>query len=200
MGKTGRGGWPSAVTVPNLLSLLRMALIPLFVIAILEGEPMRALAIFVVAGVTDALDGALARLFGQQSLLGMYLDPAADKLLLVSAYVVLAIPGLHQGLLIPAWVTVLVIARDVLIVAVALILYVAAGIPRFPPTMLSKVNTVAQIACVVLVMLSGIEPVFLFSATISVYAVAILTIASGLGYVFRMLRLPSVKPDAGGVG
>ena len=81
----------------------------------------KALLIFLVAGVTDALDGFIARFWGQQSLLGAYLDPIADKLLLTSAYVVLSIPSLNHGAPIPLWVTILVIARDVLIVAVALL-------------------------------------------------------------------------------
>ena len=81
-------------TIPNLLSLLRMGLVPLFIIAVTDGEPRRALVVFVVAGVTDALDGFIARFYHQQTLLGSYLDPVADKMLLTSAYVVLAIPYL----------------------------------------------------------------------------------------------------------
>ncbi len=146
------------MTVPNLLSLFRMGLIPLFVIAILEREPVRALAIFVLAGLTDALDGVLARVLKQQSLLGMYLDPIADKLLLVSAYVLLSIPGSHDGVQIPLWVTVLVFARDLLIVVVALVLHLSMGISRFPPTVLSKLNTIAQVLTVVLVLFRNICP------------------------------------------
>ena len=120
-------------TIPNLLSLLRMGLIPLFIIMVVNGDPPKALLIFLVAGVTDALDGFIARFWKQQSPLGAYLDPMADKLLLTTAYVVLAIPSLnHGGTQIPAWVTILVIARDVLIVAVALVLSLAAGIRNFP--------------------------------------------------------------------
>ncbi|HEV7518959.1 MAG TPA: CDP-alcohol phosphatidyltransferase family protein, partial [Thermoanaerobaculia bacterium] len=92
-------------TIPNLLSILRMGLVPFFIISVLGGEPRRALLIFVAAGITDALDGAIARLYGQQSLLGAYLDPIADKLLLTSAYIILSIPGLHHGTPIPVWVT-----------------------------------------------------------------------------------------------
>jgi hypothetical protein len=102
-----------SLTVPNLLTLARMGLIPFFIIAVLDGQALRALAIFCLAGITDALDGFIARFFGQRSALGAYLDPIADKLLLTSAYVMLAIPGLHSGVLIPIWVTVLVIAPAV---------------------------------------------------------------------------------------
>ena len=107
-------------TIPNLLSLLRMGLIPVFIIAVLNGRATQALLIFVVAGLTDALDGLIARFWSQQSALGAYLDPMADKLLLVSAYATLAVPGVHAGVPIPLWVTVLVITRDVLIVVVSL--------------------------------------------------------------------------------
>ena len=103
-------------TIPNLLSLLRIVLVAPFLLALLRGEPMTALAIIVAAGVSDALDGFIARFFHQQSQLGAYLDPIADKLLLTSAYVALALPGIHPGMRVPAWITLLVLARDVLIV------------------------------------------------------------------------------------
>jgi cardiolipin synthase len=173
------------LTLPNLLSILRMGLIPVFVIAVLDGRPGRALLVFAVAGVTDALDGFIARFWKQQSALGAYLDPAADKLLLVTAYVVLAIPNLHRGLVIPVWVSALVITRDVVIVVMALILYVAGGINRFPPTWISKVNTATQVAAVILVLLSGVEPGVESAATVAVFAVAGLTLLSGVDYLRR---------------
>jgi cardiolipin synthase (CMP-forming) len=178
-----------SLTLPNLLSLARMGLVPFFIIAVIDGEPRRALVLFVVAGVTDVLDGTIARLWHQQSLLGAYLDPIADKLLLTSAYVALSFPSLNHGVQIPVWVTVLVIARDVLIVAVALVLYLAAGVKRFPPSILSKITTVVQVAAVGVVLLSGLaedlEPV----AIGVVYLVAALTVASGLDYIVRINRL-----------
>jgi cardiolipin synthase (CMP-forming) len=177
-------------TIPNLLSLLRMALVPPFIIALLNGQMKRALLIVVVAGVSDALDGFIARFFHQQSLLGSYLDPLADKLLVTAAYVTLAIPGLRPGgFLIPAWVTIVVIARDVLLVIVALVLYLAADVRRFPPSVLSKVTTIVQIAAVVMVLLTGIWPEVDSTALFFLYAVAALTLASGLHYVWRANRL-----------
>ena len=116
------------LTIPNLLSILRMGLIPWFAISVIDGDATRALWIFAIAGVTDALDGFIARFWRQQSALGAYLDPLADKLLLVTAYVMLAIPNLRLGLVIPAWVTALVITRDVVIVVVALVMHLAVGI------------------------------------------------------------------------
>ena len=174
-------------TIPNLLSLLRMGLIPLFVILVMNGSAGKALLVFVVAGVTDALDGFIARFWHQQSPLGAYLDPIADKLLLTTAYVMLSIPSLNHGTLIPAWITILVIARDVLMVSVALVLYLAAGVKRFPPSVLSKVNTILQVAAVVLVLVSGAFPDLRsieLAADTTLYLVAGLTVASGLHYIY----------------
>lgn len=179
-------------TIPNLLSLFRMGLVPLFIISIIDGHPFRALVIFLIAGITDALDGLIARVFKQQSLLGTYLDPIADKLLLVSAYVTLSIPQLNPGTQIPLWVTVLVIARDVVLVVVALILYLAAGVRSFPPSVLSKINTVLQVVTVVLVLLSGTFSEIRwidFTADTAIYLVAALTLASALDYLIRINRL-----------
>lgn len=178
-------------TIPNLLSLLRMALVGPFVIALLNGQVKRALLVVVVAGISDALDGFIARFFHQQSLLGAYLDPLADKLLVIAAYVILALPGLrHAGSFqIPSWVTVLVIVRDVLMVVVALVLYLAAGVRRFPPSVLSKITTVFQIGTIVIVLLTGIWPELDTTALVLVYTVAILTLVSGLHYVWRANEL-----------
>jgi cardiolipin synthase len=177
------------LTIPNFLSLLRMGLVPLFIIAVIDGEVRKALLIFVAAGVTDALDGLIARLANQRSLLGAYLDPIADKLLLTSAYVVLAIPQLNHGAPIPIWVTVVVLSRDLMIVVMALVVYLAAGVRRFPPSLLSKINTVVQVAAVVLVLVSSIWPRIEPIASTLVYAVALLTLASGIDYVVRANRL-----------
>jgi cardiolipin synthase len=174
-------------TIPNLLSLFRMGLIPLFVILVVNGDLRKALLVFVVAGVTDALDGFIARFWHQQSPLGAYLDPIADKLLLTTAYVMLAIPGLNHGTRIPPWITILVIARDVLMVSVALVLYLAAGVKRFPPSVLSKINTILQVAAVVLVLVSGAFPDLRsieLAADTTLYLVAGLTVASGLHYIY----------------
>jgi cardiolipin synthase (CMP-forming) len=183
-------------TIPNLLTLLRMGLVPLFIIALVNGDAKKALIIFLVAGVTDALDGFIARFWRQQSPLGAYLDPIADKLLLTSAYVVLSIPSITHGTPIPLWVTILVIARDVLIVIIALVLYLAAGVRKFPPSVLSKINTVLQVVTIILVLLSGTLPeqrwLELVSLT-SVYLVAGLTVATGLDYIVKASRMDA-KP------
>ena len=171
------------MTIPNLLSLLRMGLTPLFLVAVVNGQPGIALAIFAVAGITDALDGFIARTYGQQSRLGAYLDPMADKLLLMSAYVALAIPGVHPGALIPIWVTLVVIARDLIIVIVVLVAYLALGPIRFRPTWLSKLNTTVQVVVAILVLASGVWRGLVPLAEWSAYAVAVTTLASGVGYL-----------------
>ena len=193
-----------SLTIPNLLSLLRMALVPIFIIAVRYGEPKKALLIFLAAGITDALDGFIARIAKQQSLLGTYLDPIADKLLLTSAWVVLAIPNLAQSAPVPLWVTILVISRDLLIVIVALVLYLALGVRKFPPTVISKVTTVVQVTTVVVVLIAGIaakETARLavaldFLADFFIYLTAALTLASGLYYVYRSSSLVGYKDRA----
>lgn len=193
-----------SLTIPNLLSLLRMALVPVFIIAVRYGEPKKALLIFLFAGITDALDGFIARIAKQQSLLGTYLDPIADKLLLTSAWVVLAIPNLAQTAPVPLWVTILVISRDLLIVIVALVLYLALGVRKFPPTVISKVTTVVQVTTVVVVLIAGIaakEALRLavaldFLADFFIYLTAALTLASGLYYVYRSSSLVGDKDRA----
>ncbi|HEX6904455.1 MAG TPA: CDP-alcohol phosphatidyltransferase family protein [Thermoanaerobaculia bacterium] len=189
-------------TIPNLLTLVRMGMVPWFIISLVNGRPGQALLVFSVAGITDALDGFIARFWKQQSALGAYLDPVADKLLLTSAYVALSIPALNQGTQIPLWVTILVIARDVLLVIMALVLYLAVGIRKFPPTILSKINTLFQVAAVLLVMLSGTFRdlrLLDLAAVTALYIVAGLTLASGLDYVYRMSRLerPPSSRDGG---
>jgi cardiolipin synthase len=178
-------------TIPNLISVLRMGLVPLFIIAVLEGQSLRALVLFLVAGLTDALDGFIARFANQQSLLGTYLDPIADKILLTSAYVALTVPSLNPGVQIPIWITVLVIGRDVLLVVVGLILYLAGGVRKFPPTLLSKINTATQVAAVLVVLLSSLLPHLESMATTLLYVVAVLTVSSGLDYVIRFSRSPA---------
>ena len=181
------------LNLPNLLSLLRMAMVPIFVITVLDGDLRGALWVFAAAGVTDALDGAIARIWKQQTPLGAYLDPAADKLLLVTSYVVLAIPGLHPGYVLPVWVSALVIARDVVIVVMALLLYAASGVTRFPPSPLSKLNTGVQVGAVLLVLLSGLAERLELAANVAAMAVAVLTVASGVDYIVRANRMAGSK-------
>jgi cardiolipin synthase (CMP-forming) len=191
----------SPITIPNLLSLLRMGLTPLFLISVVNGQAVAALATFAAAGITDALDGYIARTYGQQSRLGAYLDPIADKMLLMSAYVVLAVPGLHSGALIPPWVTVLVIARDLIIVVFALVTFLALGTRRFQPNLVSKVNTIVQVVTAIAVLASGVWPRLIPAVSWLPFAVAASTLASGVSYLLeRVLRAdpaPAAAPPEG---
>ena len=177
------------MNIPNIITLGRIILVPVIVWAIGSNQMEIAFAVFVIAGVSDAIDGFLAKRFGWETELGAYLDPLADKLLLVTSYVMLSIPNLRIGLVIPAWVTALVITRDVVIVVVALVLHLAIGISRFPPSPLSKINTAAQLVAIIAVLLSSRGPLFEAGATFFVYLVAALTIGSGIEYIYRANRM-----------
>ena len=136
---------------PNLLTLLRLIFVPFAVIAVLYDHYGWALTIFVVAGVTDGLDGLLARLLKQKTVLGQYLDPIADKLLLSTMFLMLASMGKIRW-----WVTVLVFSRDIIILIVCTVLYAIGVMKTFRPSWWGKANTVAQIVTVPLVMLREI--------------------------------------------
>jgi cardiolipin synthase (CMP-forming) len=187
-GNPSRGCARSRMNVPNLISLLRAALVIPFLWALGRGALTAALGVVFVAGVSDALDGFVARVTHQQSRLGAYLDPIADKLLLVSAYIALAVPGLHPGLHVPPWVAILVLTRDVLILTTAAGLYALLGERDFPPSRVSKVTTVFQVSGVLLVLLAGIFPVLAPASQILLYAVAALTLISGVDYLARRVQ------------
>jgi len=176
-------------TAPNLLTLLRICLAPFLVAAILQRDFRLSLVLFVVAGLTDALDGLLARLLHQKTKLGEYLDPVADKLLLSTLFVVLT----HLGL-IPLTVTILVLGRDVGILIVAALLYIAAGMRDFSPGIFGKANTVAQILAVSMVLLgqADVAPWILFTRSWALNATIVLTIASGIQYAWRVAHKPLV--------
>lgn len=180
------------LNLPNVLSILRMGLVPLFIIALVDGETVKALVLFAAAGITDSLDGFLARFYRWQTLLGSYLDPIADKMLLTSAYIGLTIPALNPSLTVPVWVTVLVLARDVLIIVLAGVLYIVTGERSFPPLKIGKITTTAQIATVAVVLLGLAFPrvaVFPVLAPVLIHATAALTVVSGVSYIVRANRV-----------
>jgi cardiolipin synthase len=177
-------------TAPNLLTLLRICLAPFLVAAILERHFAVSFGLFVAAGLTDALDGLLARILKQRSMLGEYLDPVADKLLLSTLFLVL----MHMTL-IPVTVTVLVFGRDVGILVVAAILYAATGRREFGPSLLGKANTLAQLAAVAAVLVQAmlldhhiaLRWVAIFEQW-AFWATMTLTVASGLHYAWIAAR------------
>jgi len=140
------------LTAPNQLTLMRMMFVPFVVIKLVEGHYSTALILFVLAGMSDGLDGLLARTLKQQTVLGQYLDPIADKLLLTTMFLVLSI--LHK---IPWKFTVLVFSRDLTILLVSALLYAIAGLRDFRPSIFGKANTFAQVAAVFFVLLMEIN-------------------------------------------
>jgi cardiolipin synthase (CMP-forming) len=182
---------------PNLLTLLRICLAPFLVSAILDDRFELSFGLFVAAGLTDALDGTLARWLKQRTVLGQYLDPVADKLLLSTLFVVLT----HKHL-ISARITVLVFGRDVGILLVAAILYAAVGRREFKPSLFGKANTVAQVTAVAVVLLhqiSGAHWVVVLRA-VALDATVVLTIASGLHYAWLVTRRAGGPAVNGGEG
>ncbi len=139
------------MTIPNLLTIVRVLLTPVVVILLLEERLSEALFVFVVAGLTDGLDGLIARLYKQKSNLGAFLDPLADKLLLATTYVLLAFKHL-----VPSWLTVIVLSRDLLIVVGVFVLFMQ-GLPfEIRPTLSSKLTTCAQIVTAIVTMASAL--------------------------------------------
>jgi cardiolipin synthase len=172
------------VTLPNLITIGRLLLVPLIVWLILSNLGDLAFWVFVIAGVSDAVDGFLARQLDLRSDLGTYLDPIADKALLVSIYVTLAVIGE-----IPVWVTILIVSRDFLIVG-AVVLSWMLGVPTsVQPSQISKLNTVAQILFAALVLGDLAFSIDLALArTIMIYAVGVLTIWSASDYLIDWIR------------
>jgi cardiolipin synthase len=168
-------------TAPNQLTLLRMVFVPFIVIELVEGRYLWALVLFVIAGFSDGLDGLLARQLHQQTILGQYLDPIADKLLLSTMFLVLSI--LHK---IPWKFTVLVFSRDISILAASAVLFAIAGLRNFRPSIFGKANTFSQIAAVFFVLLFCLRPErwVWITRTVFLRATFAFTIISALHYVF----------------
>ena len=180
-----------AINIPNILTLLRILLTPLFVIFLLKHLYFFALIVFTLAGISDGLDGFIARYLNQRTTLGAYLDPIADKLLLTAAYASLAILNI-----IPPWLTVIVISRDVLI-AIGMFIFSMTNIRvEIKPSIVSKCTTVIQLLTVFLSLLqmqiAGISTI-IFSVCL---LTAVLTIMSGLHYIYIGLNiLQKASPD-----
>jgi len=183
-------------TAPNLLTLLRICLMPFLVASTLEAHYALSFGLFVAAGLTDALDGTLARLLNQRSMLGQYLDPVADKLLLSTLFLVLTYMGL-----IPARVTVLVFGRDLGILVVSAILYAAVGRRDFSPSIFGKANTAAQVGAVAAVLLHQLTSARWVADVrmVALGATMVLTVVSGLHYAWVAARRVGV-PAANGPG
>ena len=178
----------TALTPANQLTLLRMLLIPAFVILVVYGHFGWALVVFGVAGITDALDGVIARRSGQTSL-GAWLDPMADKLLLVTTFVVLTLPNLGLTNRLPIWLTVLIISRDVGIVLTVAIVNLATGPRTFRPSMFGKVATGIYILTAVVALLFNYLAFHSVLVDLFVYASLTITLISGFHYIWHVARI-----------
>ena len=183
------------LTVPNMLTVFRMVLIPVFVTMLFYQRFIVALAVFVCAGLTDGLDGLLARRFDQRSQLGTVLDPIADKLMMVTAFIVLSMRGIFpppvpSHLPVPFWVTVTVISRDVFIIVGAAAINIMTGFRGFRPSWLGKVNTTVQIVAIAAIMFAASVPYYTGYYLPTVYAtVFTFAVLSGLHYIFFASKL-----------
>jgi cardiolipin synthase (CMP-forming) len=179
----------TVLTLANQLTLLRMLLIPAFVILVVYGHLGWALTVFATAGITDALDGLIARRAGQKTSLGAWLDPAADKLLLVTTFVVLTLRNLGLANPLPIWLTVLIISRDVVIVLTVAVVNLAVGPRTFRPSMYGKIATATYIVTAVVAMLFNYLGYASIVVTAFVYASLTITIVSSLHYIWHASRI-----------
>jgi len=175
------------LTVPNFLTLLRMAMVPFFVLAVSDANFELALWIFIVAGITDALDGFVARRMDMRSLIGAYLDPIADKMLITVAYISLTVPQ-GQAVVIPLWLTILALFRDFVIMVVAVVLYQVEGLREFPPSALGRATTFAQVLTVSVVLLANVVAIPAMIPISCFYLSFFLVILSGFNYIYRVSR------------
>ena len=175
------------LTVPNQITLLRLGFLPFFLILISYEKYKWALLVLVVAGLSDAIDGLLARKLNQRSSLGAYLDPIADKLLLSSSFVILA-----YKTRIAWWLTIIVLSRDILILTVAIVILLISGYRPFPPSIFGKLTTLFEITLVFTVVLTAAYPAFhsrlVHNALVDV--VTLFAAGSALHYSFTITRHP----------
>lgn len=189
--------WLRQLTVANQLTLLRLFAVPAVALALLEGANGTAFALFVAAAITDRLDGIAARRLGQSTKLGMILDPAADKLMMIVTYVILSLPDHPRAFPhfqlrwhVPAWVTLLIVLRDVLIVVVAAALYLSLGLGRFPPSRLGKWATGTVMVCATIFLLGNVwTAISDLWLRLGIWAVSGITIVSGIDYLLRTRRM-----------
>jgi cardiolipin synthase (CMP-forming) len=181
------------LTIPNLITLFRIILTPLLIIFLIQGNYRKALAVFILAGVSDLADGLIARTWQQKSRLGSYLDPLADKILMSASFVTLSI--YHQ---IPSWLTVVVLSRDVAL-AMGVVVFQLADIPlRIRPSLAGKWTTTFQLITVGFVLLNKIWAFPPLALPIFFWITGILTTVSGLQYFYRGIKQMNMFQGNGG--
>ncbi|NNM73329.1 CDP-alcohol phosphatidyltransferase family protein [Enterovirga aerilata] len=172
------------MTIPNLITILRLVLVPVVVVMINQGQWAAAFGIFALAGISDAVDGFIARRFDMRTEFGAYIDPLADKALLVSIYAALSLVNV-----LPAWITIIVVSRDLMIFAAILVSRLMEKPMAIRPLLISKLNTAAQIAFAGLVLAAmAFDGGLAWIISIGIWVVAFLTVVSGVGYLGRWLR------------
>ncbi len=167
------------INTPNLLTIVRILLTPLFVILLLKDLYGSALLIFSLASISDGLDGFIARYYNQRTTLGAYLDPIADKLLLASAFISMAVLKI-----LPGWVAVIVISRDVLIIMGIAIFTITEKSYRVKPSVISKITTVAQLSTIILTLINVSTLAFTTLMIVLFWATSVLTTVSGFHYIY----------------
>src|SRR5262245_716237 len=178
----------SLATTANQLTILRIVFVPLFIILLVYNELGWALGTFVIAGITDVLDGVIARRFGQKTSIGAVLDPMADKLLMTSSIVILSLPQMHFQNTVPQWLMIVIIFRDVFILLVSLIVVLMVGWRVFTPTIYGKASTVMQVLTVFAVLYTNWQHLSVPELTILFYMTGLMTTFSGIHYLVRGLR------------
>ena len=183
---------PRWLNIANLLTLARLAAVPFAVRAILSNQHGQALAIVLAAGLSDTVDGALARRFGMATSVGAYLDPIVDKLFLSAVYISLATISS-----VPWWLVVEIFARDLLILASCGVAIVFLRVRRFPPSIWGKASTFLQILCALVIMIGNAFPhPFQYWSGVLIWPVALLTGFSGVHYIWRAIRSPGFHSPA----
>ena len=177
------------LTTANQLTILRMMLIPAFVILLVYGYRGWALLTFLAAGLTDLLDGLIARIAGQKTDLGAWLDPMADKLLLVTMFVMLTLPDIGSANRLPLWFTVLVISRDVAIVLTVAVINLALGHRTFRPSLFGKIATAMYILTGVAALYFNYRDEHSPVVTALVWGSLVITIVSGIHYLSQVLKI-----------
>ena len=180
------------MSIPNLISLARLMAVPVMIYLILNGSYLGAFWLFVAAGVSDAIDGYIAKQLGQATVLGSYLDPLADKALLVGVFITLG-----QENLLPSWLVILVVFRDLIIIGGVVLLHISTNGVKMKPLIVSKINTAAQIVLVAIVLANLAFPQLAWSefVLILVYIVTVTTLSSGGAYIVRWGR--NIEQDNG---
>jgi cardiolipin synthase len=177
------------LTAANQLTLLRMLIVPVFVILLMYGHRGWALISFFVASITDLLDGLIARRAGQKTTLGAWLDPMADKLLLVTMFVMLTLPGIGLSNRLPLWFTILVISRDVVIVLTVAVVNLAVGRRTFRPSIYGKIATATYVVTGVVALYFNYLEQTSSVVTLFVYASLVITIVSAFHYGLQIVKI-----------